>query len=37
MKGNNYRLVVKVTYRNGIVAIKWVGTHADYDKQNFRR
>ncbi|WP_257293867.1 type II toxin-antitoxin system HigB family toxin [Endozoicomonas sp. YOMI1] len=37
IKGNDYRLVVQVSYRNGIVVIEWVGTHAEYDKQNFRR
>lgn len=37
IKGNDYRLVVRVRYRNGIVVIEWVGTHAEYDKQNFRR
>ena len=37
IKGNDYRLVVQVRYRNGIVVIEWVGTHAEYDKQNFRR
>lgn len=36
IKGNAYRLVVKVRYRNGIVWIEWVGTHGDYDKQDFR-
>ena len=36
IKGNNYRLVIKVRYQNGIVAILWVGTHAEYDKKNFR-
>ncbi len=35
IKGNHYRLVVKVRYRNGIVLIEWVGTHAEYDKQSF--
>ncbi|MCK4707022.1 MAG: type II toxin-antitoxin system HigB family toxin [Gammaproteobacteria bacterium] len=35
IKGNNYRLVVKVRYRNNIVFIEYVGTHADYDKQRF--
>ncbi|NHN36905.1 type II toxin-antitoxin system HigB family toxin [Pseudomaricurvus alcaniphilus] len=35
IKGNNYRLVVKVRYQNGIVRIEWVGTHAEYDKQRF--
>jgi len=36
IKGNTYRLVVKARYQNGIVLIEWVGTHADYDKQDFR-
>jgi len=35
IKGNHYRLVVKVRYQNGIVVIEWVGTHAEYDKQTF--
>jgi mRNA interferase HigB len=32
IKGNAYRLVVAVDYRRGIVFIKWLGTHAAYDK-----
>lgn len=36
IKGNSYRLVVKVRYQNGIVLIEWIGTHAEYDKQDFR-
>ncbi|MGR6980914.1 type II toxin-antitoxin system HigB family toxin [Testudinibacter sp. P27/CKL/0425] len=36
IKGNHYRLVVKVRYVNGIVKIEWIGTHADYSKQRFR-
>ncbi|NWF38969.1 type II toxin-antitoxin system HigB family toxin [Mariprofundus sp. NF] len=35
IKGNHYRLVVKVRYQNGIVAVEWVGTHAEYDKMKF--
>lgn len=35
IKGNNYRLVVKVRYENGVVLIEWVGTHAEYDKKRF--
>ncbi|AMO58252.1 hypothetical protein GZ77_21220 [Endozoicomonas montiporae] len=37
IKGNDYRLVVKVAYRHGIVVVEWVGTHAEYSKKNFRR
>lgn len=35
IKGNSYRLVVKIRYQNGIVIIEWVGTHAEYDKMSF--
>lgn len=32
IKGNDYRLVVTVDFEKGIVWIKWVGTHRDYDE-----
>ena len=32
IKGNSYRLVVALDYRRQIVFIKWLGTHAAYDK-----
>jgi mRNA interferase HigB len=32
IKGNSYRLVAAVDYRRQIVFIKWLGTHAAYDK-----
>jgi mRNA interferase HigB len=35
IKGNSYRLVVKVSYKNKIVYIKWIGTHSEYEKQKF--
>jgi mRNA interferase HigB len=35
IKGNHYRLVVKIRYQNGIVVVEWVGTHAEYDKKRF--
>jgi mRNA interferase HigB len=35
VKGNHYRLVVKVRYQHGIAVIEWVGTHSEYDKQRF--
>lgn len=35
IKGNRFRLVVKVRYQNGIVVVEWVGTHAEYSKKIF--
>ena len=32
IKGNDYRLVVAIHYGLQIVFIKWLGTHAAYDK-----
>ena len=32
IKGNSYRLVVSVDFEKGIVWIKWIGTHQDYDR-----
>jgi mRNA interferase HigB len=36
VKGNAYRLVVAVDFEKGIVWIKWVGTHKEYDRINVR-
>jgi mRNA interferase HigB len=32
IKGNNYRLLVKVRYQGEIVVVEWIGTHAEYSK-----
>lgn len=32
IKGNTYRLIVVVEYAQGKVFIRFVGTHAEYDK-----
>ena len=32
IKGNDYRLVVSVDFEKGIVWIKWIGTHKEYDR-----
>ncbi len=32
IKGNDYRLVVAVACRQGIVYIRYVGSHRDYDR-----
>jgi len=35
LKGNSYRLDVKVSYENQVVLIKRIGTHAEYDNWTF--
>jgi mRNA interferase HigB len=32
IKGNRYRIVVAVQYEFGIVYIRFIGTHSEYDK-----
>ena len=32
IKGNDYRLVVAVQYQAGVVAIRFFGTHGEYDE-----
>ena len=32
IKGNDYRLVAAIDFEKGIVWIKWIGTHRDYDR-----
>jgi mRNA interferase HigB len=34
IKGNDYRLVVKINYPYRIVYVRFVGTHVEYDKVN---
>lgn len=34
IKGNHYRLVVEVNFAFKIVYIRFIGTHADYNKIN---
>jgi mRNA interferase HigB len=34
IKGNSYRLVVAVQYEHGIVFIRFVGAHRDYDRMD---
>jgi len=32
IRGNDYRLIASIAYRLGIVYVKFIGTHAEYDK-----
>lgn len=31
IKGNDYRLIVAIAYGLGVVYVKFIGTHAEYD------
>ena len=33
IKGNRYRLEIGVAYNTGAVAVRWVGTHAEYTRR----
>lgn len=37
VKGNKYRLEVKVLYKTEIIRIEWVGTHEEYDRRSRER
>lgn len=32
IKGNHYRLIVAVAYKIGVVYVKFIGTHKEYDE-----
>jgi len=34
IKGNNYRLIVRIIFRVRTIYIKFIGTHKEYDKVN---
>ena len=37
IKGNHYRLIVKISYDYQMVWIRFIGTHAEYDKINAKK
>lgn len=34
IKGNSYRLIVRINYNYQMIWIRFIGTHAEYDKIN---
>ena len=34
IRGNRYRLVVRINYQKRIVYIRFIGTHSEYDRIN---
>ena len=34
IKGNTYRLIVRINYNHQMIWIRFIGTHAEYDKIN---
>src|SRR5438552_1955298 len=37
IKGGGYRLITALDFEKGIVWIKWIGTHRDYDQIDARK
>ena len=37
IKGNSYRLVVRINYHYRVIYIRFVGTHAEYDQINAKK
>jgi len=35
--GNNYRLVIKIKYRTKVVFVRYILTHAEYDKNKWKQ
>lgn len=33
VRGNNYRLETQIALKLGVVAVKWIGTHAKYSRR----
>lgn len=35
VKGNSHRLAVQIAMKTQIIAVKWIGTHSEYDHKTF--
>ena len=33
VKGNRYRMETLIAYQTGSVVVRWIGTHAEYDRR----
>jgi mRNA interferase HigB len=33
VKGNRYRMVTLIAYQTGTIIVRWIGTHAEYDRR----
>lgn len=33
VKGNRYRMVTLIAYHTGTIIVRWIGTHAEYDRR----
>jgi mRNA interferase HigB len=36
IKGNNYRLIVAIDYEQQLIYVKYILTHAEYDKEQWK-
>ena len=34
VRGNNYRLIIKISFENQLIWIRFIGTHSEYDLIN---
>ena len=32
LKGNNYRIITVIAFIGNAIVVRWIGTHAEYDK-----